>query len=553
MSKLIITHEIEKGYDFQINSGLVKIGRATDNDIILEDHKASRYHAEIKRQDDKFILFDKGSKNGTRVNGVLIKTRPLSNNDKIVIGGFTIAFMNESVDNIKFSSDTPLKKEKENVIMRSIEDMSHKTLVFQAADFLKSRDEITAEDIDQKPKTASEKDQQMLMIMYQISKDLISVVELNDLMDKLMDYVFKITKADRGFLMLIKEGTKTDLIPLIARHRQKGGDVKITISRTMTKEVIEKKVAILTNDAASDDRFSAMESIILHSIHSAMCVPLWSTKGVIGILHVDYMHTLEQFTSDDLELLTAFANLAAIGIEHTNLIKKIKEEEVKRNSLARFFSPNVVEEIMKKASSSTNEDDGTLGIIKTEATIFFSDIKGFTTLSERLEPHVVAQLLTEYFTVMTEVIFKYGGTLDKFIGDAIMAIYGVPTGLPNSALNAVSAALEMIERLKEINSTRTQETRFDIRIGINTGPVVAGTMGSKHRLEYSVIGDTVNTASRLESIAPTNGILIGERSFNMVKDKFNITSLGEQKVKGKTNMINVYQVLSSLSNTSTIT
>ena len=553
MSKLIITHEIEKGYDFQINSGLVKIGRATDNDIILEDHKASRYHAEIKRQDDKFILFDKGSKNGTRVNGVLIKTRPLSNNDKIVIGGFTIAFMNESVDNIKFSSDTPLKKEKENVIMRSIEDMSHKTLVFQAADFLKSREEITAEDIDQKPKTASEKDQQMLMIMYQISKDLISVIELNDLMDKLMDYVFKITKADRGFLMLIKEGTKTDLVPLIARHRQKGGDVKITISRTMTKEVIEKKVAILTNDAASDDRFSAMESIILHSIHSAMCVPLWSTKGVIGILHVDYMHTLEQFTSDDLELLTAFANLAAIGIEHTNLIKKIKEEEVKRNSLARFFSPNVVEEIMKKASSSTNEDDGTLGIIKTEATIFFSDIKGFTTLSERLEPHVVAQLLTEYFTVMTEVIFKYGGTLDKFIGDAIMAIYGVPTGLPNSALNAVSAALEMIERLKEINSTRTQETRFDIRIGINTGPVVAGTMGSKHRLEYSVIGDTVNTASRLESIAPTNGILIGERSFNMVKDKFNITSLGEQKVKGKTNMINVYQVLSSLSNTSTIT
>jgi len=540
MPKLIISHDSVKGNEFKIIDRVVTIGRAKDNDIILEDHKASRYHAEIKNQDGRFIVFDKDSKNGTKVNGVIVKSKPLDNNDKIVIGGFSIAFIKETIENIKFSSDDAICGHQENVIKRSIEDISNKTLMFQDADF--SDVDVNQKDVYLKQRSSSDKDQQMLLIMYQISKDLISVVELNDLMDKLMKYVFKITKADRGFLMFIDEITK-ELIPLIARHRRFDGDISITISKTMTKEVIEKKVSILTKDALSDDRFSDRESIILNSVHSAMCVPLWSKKGVIGILYVDYMHTLEQFTQDDLELLTGFANLAAIGIEHTNLIKNIREEQIKRNSLTRFFSPNVVEEIMKKASSTTNDEDSTLGIIKTEATIFFSDIMGFTSLSERLEPAEVAHLLTEYFTVMTDVIFKYGGTLDKFIGDSIMAIYGVPTGLPNSAFNAVSAALEMIERLKEINSSRDEYSRFDIRIGINTGPVVAGTMGSRQRLEYSVIGDTVNIASRLESIAPKNGILIGELCYKMVSDLFEIKSLGQQVIKGKTNMINVYEII----------
>ncbi|MBF0540679.1 MAG: GAF domain-containing protein [Nitrospirae bacterium] len=542
MPKLIISHGSAIGYDFNITDRLVTIGRAKDNDIILEDHKASRYHAEIKNQDGKFIIFDKGSKNGIKVNGVLVKSKPLNFNDKIVIGGFSIVFVKETIDNVNFTSGDVFLNPKENVIKRSIEDISNKTLMFQEADFSDLKSVDIKKNIQQKQKSPTDKDQQMLLIMYQISKDLISVVELNDLMDKLMNYVFKITKADRGFLMLIDEGTN-ELIPLIARHRRLDGDITITISMTMAREVIEKKVSILTNDALSDDRFSSQESIILNSVHSAMCVPLWSKKGVIGILYVDYMHTLEQFTQDDLELMTAFANLAAIGIEHTNLIKNIREEQIKRNSLTRFFSPNVVEEIMKNASSSIKDEDSTLGIIKTEATIFFSDIKGFTTLSERLEPQEVAHLLTEYFTVMTEVIFKYGGTLDKFIGDAIMAIYGVPKVLPNSAFNAVSAAIEMLERLQEINSTRDEHTRFDIRIGINTGQVVAGTMGSKHRLEYSVIGDTVNIASRLESLAPKNGILIGEHCYKMVRDQFEIKSLGTQKIKGKTNMINIYEVI----------
>lgn len=550
MSKLIIKRENESGYDFKIKGSLVKIGRAKDNDIILEDHKASRYHAEIKRdsdplnnQDVKFIIFDKDSKNGTRVNGVNIKNKPLNHNDKISIGGFSITYIKESIDNVKFSSENDALSKKENVTTWSIDDMSHQTRILQVVDFLKPEEEDTRK-LPQKPKSANEKDQQMLMIMYQISKDLISIVELNDLMDKLMNYVFRITKADRGFLMLLNEDA--ELIPLIARHRKKDGDVTITISKTITREVIEKKVAILTSDASRDDRFLSTESIIVNSIHSAMCVPLWSNKGVIGILYVDYMHTLEQFTQDDLELLTAFANLAAIGIEHTNLIKTIREEEIKRNSLTRFFSPNVVEEIMKKAGASITDEDSTLGIIKTEATIFFSDIMGFTTLSERLEPHEVAQLLTEYFTAMTDVIFKYGGTLDKFMGDSIMAIYGVPAKLPNSAFNAISAALEMIERLEEINSSRDEHTRFDIRIGINTGHVVAGTMGSKQRLEYSVIGDTVNTASRFESIAPKNGIIIGEQSYKMVKGQFEIKSLGSQKIKGKKNIINVYEVINKI-------
>jgi len=176
-------------------------------------------------------------------------------------------------------------------------------------------------------------------------------------------------------------------------------------------------------------------------------------------------------------------------------------------------------------------------------TILFTDIVSFTPLSERLAATEVSILLNHYFRRMTDIIFDYNGTLDKYIGDAIMAVFGAPIERENDAERAIMAALEMRKSLFQMMETVEPDRKFDIRLGINSGKVVAGNLGSPKRMDYTVIGDTVNTASRLESIGEPNQILIGENTYQLVKGKFNIREVGEKLVKGKKQAVMIYEVL----------
>jgi adenylate cyclase len=182
-----------------------------------------------------------------------------------------------------------------------------------------------------------------------------------------------------------------------------------------------------------------------------------------------------------------------------------------------------------------------------EVSVLFADIVGFTTMSEKMSPATVALLLNDYLSRMTEVIFKFEGTLDKYIGDAIMAVFGAPLDMPDHAERAIRAALEMRERLEEFNIERKEGPTLKIRIGINSGKVVAGEIGSINKKEYTVLGDTVNTASRLESsVAKPMMIVIGENTQAVVRDQFEFRSLGKATLKGKENEVEVYEVLAAL-------
>jgi adenylate cyclase len=177
------------------------------------------------------------------------------------------------------------------------------------------------------------------------------------------------------------------------------------------------------------------------------------------------------------------------------------------------------------------------------ATILFNDIVGFTPLSEKMPPREINLLLNQFFSRMTDLVFKYDGTLDKFIGDGLMAVFGAPVEKKDDAERAVKAALEMRKELEAMMEKIGMEKKFEVRIGINTGRVVAGNMGSPNRMEYTVIGDPVNIASRLESIAQPNQILIGEETYKQVKGKFKVKKIGLKKVKGRSAEILVYEVL----------
>ncbi len=216
-------------------------------------------------------------------------------------------------------------------------------------------------------------------------------------------------------------------------------------------------------------------------------------------------------------------------------------EQRERRRLSQFFSPDVLTEIVRHSA------DATLGSSRRRITVLFSDIRGFTSLSEKVEPEQVAEMLREYLSEMTEVVFRHGGTVDKYIGDCIMALYNAPFDDADHAANAIKTGLELQERTIAVSARWHERLGEPIRngVGINTGDAVVGAMGSRQRLEYTAIGDTVNLASRLESLTKdyAASIIISESTYEETKGRFVTRRLGSVAVKGKTRPVGIYAVV----------
>jgi adenylate cyclase len=527
--------EAPQNYTFA--SGEVVIGRSPECQIVLRDFGISRMHAKVVADEEGVRIRDLQSKNGTQVNGVQVMEAPLRDGDKILLGKFELTFGTALESKVVLDEAKPLSEEA-GTIIRSVGELSRllTAVPVPAAPADERRPPVV--DVQE-----IEKSNRILKVLTKVAETLIAVRPVEEVLHQVMDIVFEHVPADRGFLMLEEETAAGRLVPMVVKHRSPGGDEgRITISKTIADRVMKDRVSILTSDAMVDPRFGAGDSIRFHGIRSAMCAPLWNKDEVIGIIHVDSPMLTNCFTLNDLDLLTALANYAAVAVERARLNQKIVAEEKKRERLGRFLSPQVTSRIL--AASDTL--GGALGAPEVrEVSILFADICGFTSISEKMSPSAVSLLLNDYLSRMTEVIFKYEGTLDKYIGDAIMAVFGAPLDMPDHAGRAIRTALEMQERLAEWNAERREGPPLRIRIGINSGKAVAGEIGSVNKKEYTVLGDTVNTASRLESsVAKPGAVVIGQNTFAMVEGQFDCRPLGTFSLKGKEYEVLVYEVLS---------
>ncbi|MDD8019017.1 MAG: adenylate/guanylate cyclase domain-containing protein, partial [Bacteroidota bacterium] len=208
---------------------------------------------------------------------------------------------------------------------------------------------------------------------------------------------------------------------------------------------------------------------------------------------------------------------------------------------SQYLNPSVVNELI------AHPEKLQLGGEKKELTVFFSDIASFTNFSEKLDAEELVQLLNEYLSAMTDIILKNDGTLDKYVGDAVMAIWGAPMELPNSALSATRTALQMQEKIKEIDAKWKEAGKpgLVVRMGLNTDFMVVGNVGGSSRFDYTVIGDAVNLASRLEGANKTYGtrIMISERTYELIKSELQCRELDYLIVKGKTKPIRVFELV----------
>jgi adenylate cyclase len=253
-------------------------------------------------------------------------------------------------------------------------------------------------------------------------------------------------------------------------------------------------------------------------------------EGTRAIAEGNYAVTLHVPSRDEIGALTQSFNDMATSLREKDAIKR---------AFTRYVAREVVMEILK------DPDKIVLTGERRDVTVLFCDVRGFTSISERLSPEEVVALLNAFYTLMIDTTFKHDGTLDKFLGDGVMAVFGAPIFHPDHPVRALRTALAMQAGIRELSARRVAEGRpaLKIGIGVNAGSAVAGNVGTEARMEYTVIGDSVNLASRLESYAKPGQILVTAAMYALVKDAIEGRALGRIKVRGKEEELEVYEVL----------
>ncbi|MEK6284866.1 MAG: adenylate/guanylate cyclase domain-containing protein [Acidobacteriota bacterium] len=536
-AKIVIKNsESGHSFEFDLTRDETQIGRSADNnDVVLEESQVSRQHAVIKRNRQAFTLVDLNSANGTFMNGQRVKEHLLRNGDSFSISKFTVEFKDAAESpSVRYSSreiEGTMVMRTPSEIMSVIPRMD-KSAISQADPGAKSVLGYV-EVLRKKAET--------LARIYELNQMLGSDFSQEDIFRKVSEMVFRLTPADR-FLVLLKDSDSGELSTVAAEFRNPGSaqaGAQVTISKTVVDRVITERISVLSFDTLSDQRFVEAKSIVMQNISSVMCAPLLRKNDVLGVIYVDCQETMKLLREDDLDLLNAVAAETSIAVDNALTHKRLVREELARAKYRRFMPPHVVDEILKSPNTLL------LGGTNSCITALFSDIRGFTSMSEKLKPQVVVQILNEYFADMTPIVFDHQGLLDKFMGDGLMALFGVPYACDAAASNAVAAAIAMQRRMTMVNDDLRALglSEIAIGIGVNTGTATVGYIGSRDRTDYTAIGDAVNLAARLEKRAGAGQIIISRFTFEAIGDGFAVKPCDQIMVKGKQEPVQIYEVL----------
>jgi PAS domain S-box-containing protein len=520
--------------------------------------------------------------------------------------------------------------------------------------------EITLAHISEKIE-AFQREHNNLLALANIGQVINSSLELNEVLTIVMDNIVRLTKAERGFLMLRNE--KGEMVTRMGRNweMESINSSELTVSKSVVGRVINTGEPIITTNAQEDQRFIGQESIVAFNLRSILCVPLKVKNDLIGVIYADNRIRSGIFAESERNLLAAFANQAAVAIENARLFSSLKHtlEEVTglKNLMDNIFAsiasgvitadiqnqitltnraaetilgcasgdivghhlndtlasvsmelePHLMEvretdkaiadlEIshvsptrgnvdwrfnlspLKDAGQKTQGiaivlDDLTerkkleaqrrlfermvspavieqldpnslqLGGKRTDITALFADIRGFTTFSESQQPEQLVKILNRYLAAMADAVLAQEGTIDKFMGDAIMAWFNAPIPQPDHTLRAVKTALLIRESIENLYKELPADSHLYFGVGIHCGDAILGLIGTEKRLEYTAISDSVNTAKRIQENSARNQILISRIAYERVKNEVNAKPHAEMNLKGKTQPLEVYEVL----------
>ena len=573
----------------QLKEGETVIGRAPTCDLVITAPLMSRHHAVVRVDGKRVVLRDAGSTYGTTLKGVkLAAEQEIKPGDTFMLGPVTLTLDREVAESEVLSERHQIFEESGTLVKR-MENLNlppaAATVEAAAASAVSSAAAagstlLTATPLPKAAAAAapapapaapppaklvmtpsaerrsgvdrrksdlgrpagerrSGRDRRggrLLRLLTEISKTLVTMQPLEKILARVVELVFEVVPAERAFLLL-RDSMDQPLTARVMRNRDGSVPSKVSISRTIVNTVMRDRVAMLAKDALYDSRLHASDSIQSMNIRSFMCAPLWNQNDVIGVLYCDNPRS-KKFITDDLEVFAALCNYAAVAIEQARLSLRLLDESKKRERLTRYHSPSVINRIMQDSDA-----DGAFMAQERDVSVMFCDIVGFTTMSQHAEPQAIAGMLNDFFGRMGEVIFEHDGTLDKFIGDAILAVFGAPFEQPDHATKAVAAAVAMKRELARANAEHP-ERALRMRIAINSGRALTGDIGSPKRREFTVLGDVVNTASRLEStVAKPDQIVISKYTLDKIGNAFQVEPLGGVKLRGRDTELEVFEVV----------
>lgn len=546
MARLLISSPHGSSGILELMKPVVTIGRGSANDLVLDDDSVSRFHAVLKlEKNDEVLVADRGSTNGVVVNGKAISAETaLAHGDLVRVGVYELKF--ESTD-----IGTVVLRQAE--IPSTLQDvLESRGTGLGTAEFPAPTGTLAqlAERVRQ-----LQRDKYLLTVLYDAGKALHAALSLDDLAAQVMALAFRIEGVERGFMMFFDEAGEVARQTEVhyrsgarrgaprggrkrsQRRRPAGEQPQIILSRAILERMRKERAPILIGDAAADERFRESDSMKLAGLRSAMCAPLAGSGRLLGLLYVDNLEKRAAFSQEELNVFALVASQAASALASALAHRQLAEQAVLRSALERFLSPDVVEMIAA-------DPNVRLGGVNQRVSVLFCDIRGFTSISERLAPEKIVEILNEVFTRMTDVVFDHGGTLDKYLGDGLLAVFGAPISKGNDAANAVHAAMDIQKLLLELNrdSAARQWPELKVGIGVSTGLVTAGNIGSPRRLDYTVVGDTVNVASRLVAHAAGGQILITQSTFSELGKDFDCAPMPPLLVKGKSQPLSVFIV-----------
>lgn len=526
---------------FPLKEGANVLGREKGCDIEIADPRISSKHAIILVQGQDAEIIDQNSTNGIYLDDQRVRKAKWRDGATIFIGNTELRLKTGAAMDNRMKTGTSLWGQKETAGGPSPEGRP-KSLNNSSFDFnIVEEKKIGGTAADPSQDSFAKR----MAVINKMIKSLGSVNSVADLLDRTMTLLFEAVNCDTGYILVTDPANHDAISDHLAYERgvRKQNLEEKLYSRTLVSTVIQKKSGFIFDSDESGEQDQSL-SIFQLRIKTALCCPIHSEGQVYGVLYLDNKKRGAKFNGDDLDLAMNIAGISGVAIENLQLSKKLETESLIRDHLKRFCSPNIADKIIAERGSS----DFHLQSQKTTVTVLFADIRGFTPLSESLAPLEVAQLLNNYFSEMCSIVFANGGTLDKFIGDCMMVLFNAPVPVADHEYFAVKTALQMRNRLQqklpEWKAAGIPE--FQVGIGVNTGDVVVGSIGTSTRMEYTAIGDTVNISSRVCGIARPNQVLITDSMLEKVKGRFRTVSLGAVQLKGKSRQVFVHEVVDDL-------
>jgi adenylate cyclase len=368
-------------------------------------------------------------------------------------------------------------------------------------------------------------------LLYTIASKMSNCLDVKEIGTLVLEEASRLIPSTSASLML--NNPQTDCLEIVsakgtAEHIH---SLQVPANVGIAGHVFTTGIAELVNDATQDSRYIVNEN----DCYAIICAPILTKDRVIGVVNISNSQPVS-YTSQDLKLFTAIVTQASGAIENAILHKsKLREERIK-NNLERYLSPQVAEAVINE------KEEVSLTTSKRRIAMLFSDIRNFTTKCEELEPEQLVAYLNEYFTQMVDVIFNHQGTVNKFVGDMIVAMFGAPSAIADREYWAIAAAINMQKRIKNLPIDWIREN-FITGIGISSGDVIVGNIGSPQHMDYTAIGDEMNIAARLQGLAKGGQILVTRSVYEATQSNFEFREFGTLPVKGKKNLVEIFEVI----------